>query len=95
MEEVRDIVRDLARMKRDRIVPRDEEKEMHEREEHREGAFELEMTAARDMEGIMNRMDELGAGGQNDSKTKDVGEDLLDAVDRRLRFLEERISSCQ
>ena len=104
-EEVRELVRDLGRVKRDQVIPGDLEREMHEKE-HEE--FGLEETEERGMEGLVEGIEGIGLdvkgnglggtktgkgiddGGVDKSKSDD-GEELLEILEGRLRNIEEKI----
>lgn len=81
-------MRDLNRIKRDDILPRDLEREIHEKEEHETGdnGFELEMNDKREMEGLENALEGIGEAG-GDGKREREGA-LLDSLEERLRGLE-------
>lgn len=99
MHEVRGLIRDEGRVRRKDVLPRDEERETHEVEEHGlEDGFELEPNDGRDFEKLQDGFDQLGRSGvlRDSSQTNEKGEPkdpgaVLDGLERRLHDLEERI----
>jgi hypothetical protein len=82
----------LNRVKRDVVLPVDREREEHDREEHGhdDDGFELEGNEKRDMEGLENALESLGAESgppeTNGEGKKREGE-LLDELAGRLEVL--------
>ena len=92
LEDVRVVIRDLARVRRDDVVPRDHERETHESEEHggEQDSLELERNGGRELEALEARFE--GLGGVNGVGDREVGKgEVMDTLERRLRALEERI----
>lgn len=83
-------------MRRDDILPRDVEREEHEKEEHAdqdgdgEHAFELEVNDQREMEGLEQALEGFGTASRPPDAGKREGE-LLDDLERRLEAIEEEL----
>jgi len=88
MEEVRELAKDLSRVKRSDVLPWDEEKDAHEKE-HEEG-YELERTEGRDMEGVLNGMNGLG---MQRKLANGRLEEAMDDLESRLKDLEARVKA--
>jgi hypothetical protein len=97
VSDLRDLIRDLGRVRRADVLPPDREMEAHEREAHGAGAgdadggYELDYTEAREMEGLEDALAGLGPGvgagaaggaGRNGGALREDA--LLDELDRRL-----------
>ncbi|TYJ52225.1 hypothetical protein B9479_007184 [Cryptococcus floricola] len=91
VEDLRVLIRDLSSVRRDAVLPEDEERKQHEEEEHGEGqeAFELDVNDQRDMEGLEKSLDMMGGGG-GVVKDEKVGEEGVERLEARLRELEGR-----
>ncbi|ORY30406.1 hypothetical protein BCR39DRAFT_587954 [Naematelia encephala] len=89
IEQVREIVRDAARARRDDILPVDMEREAHERDEHPDEQFELDQTAQRDMEGLEGELEALGGKDQLGKREQE----LLDELESRLRQIERELKA--
>lgn len=99
-QELRDLIRELGRLKRDQILPEDQERIAHERDEHGDEGYELDITEKREMEGLeesLERMTGAGAGTGAAAATvavagggpaKEKGEVVLKRLEERLRALE-------
>lgn len=93
LENVREFIRDLERVKRDDVLPVDLEREAHEEEDRLargEDGFELESTEKRDMEYLENALEGISSAattsavnGQGDVS----GEALIAKLERRLADL--------
>jgi hypothetical protein len=96
VESARELVQDLARVKRVQVLPRDLERERHEQEEHGgDDTFELEPTDNREMEGLEDALGSLGANGKgavNESKALREAE-LLDSLQAKLEELKQRVKA--
>jgi len=85
----RALVSDLARVKRDDVLPIDAERIAHEKEEHGEDtAFELDHTDARAMEGLEDALGRLGGSKAPEPQGGLREEALLAALEERVRALE-------
>ncbi|WVQ83368.1 hypothetical protein IAT38_005509 [Cryptococcus sp. DSM 104549] len=91
VDAVRDLVRDLGALRRDQILPEDEERLQHEKEEHEEDGFELDHNEKREMEGLERSLELMGGGGDVVS-AKRPGEEVLLELEMRLRELEGKVS---
>ncbi|ODN82234.1 hypothetical protein L202_02519 [Cryptococcus amylolentus CBS 6039] len=91
VEDLRVLIRDLSSVRRDAVLPEDEERKQHEEEEHGEGqeAFELDVNDQRDMEGLEKSLEMMGGGG-GVGKDEKVGEEGVERLEARLRELEGR-----
>ncbi|ODN94370.1 hypothetical protein L198_05229 [Cryptococcus wingfieldii CBS 7118] len=91
VEDLRVLIRDLSSVRRDAVLPEDEERKQHEEEEHGEGqeAFELDVNDQRDMEGLEKSLEMMGGGG-GVRKDEKVGEEGVERLEARLRELEGR-----
>lgn len=94
--DLRAYIRDLSRVKRTDVLPRDLEMEAHEREAHGamagdEAGYELDTTDNREMEALENALDGLGGqGGKPDGRVRE--DMLLDEMEERLRGLLLRVA---
>lgn len=98
VEKIRDLVKDLARVKRDQILPFDHERHEHEKDEHHGKSgqdymlFELGRTDQREMESLEDMLE--GINGKAEpwkSASGALREDaLLDNLQNRLEELENR-----
>lgn len=92
LEDLRDLIRDLNKVKRAEVLPIDVEREEHERDEHGgegdEHAFELEGNEKRDMEGLENALQGLGANGSGTENEGKREEELLEDLRMRLEKIE-------
>ena len=96
VDEVRGVVGELGSVRKGSVVPRDRDREAHERSEHIEGEFGLKKSAGREMEGLVNGMEGLGGrarseAGKGEGEREGEGGEVLDRLERRLRDLEQRI----
>jgi len=73
-------------VKRVELLPIDKEREEHERDEHGDGAYELDGNDKRDMEGLENALESLG--GKEGGKRED---ELLRELEGRLDRLEKEL----
>jgi uncharacterized protein YPO0396 len=88
LDELRDFVRDLNKVKRIDILSIDKEREEHERDEHADGGYELDGNEKRDMEGLENALDSLGGeekGGKREEELLRELEMRLDGVEKKLK----------
>ncbi|WVQ76059.1 hypothetical protein IAR50_005696 [Cryptococcus sp. DSM 104548] len=92
VEDLRTLIRDLSSVRRDAVLPEDEERKQHEEEEHGEGqeAFELDMNDQRDMEGLEKSLEMMSGGGAVAKKDEKVGMEGVERLEARLRELEGR-----
>lgn len=89
IEDLRELLRHLNRVKRDEVLPRDLEREVHEKEEHADGdGFELEPNDKREMEGLENALGSIGGGTAREDVNVREGE-LLDQLESNLARIEE------
>jgi hypothetical protein len=89
LDGLRDLMRDLNKVKRNEVLPIDTQREEHEREEHGDdNAFELEGNEKRDMEGLENALENLG--GEKGGKRE---EELLRELEERLEVLEKEMKT--
>lgn len=97
LDNLRDLVRDLDRIKRVQVLPIDVEREEHERDEHGggdENGFELEGNEQRDMEGLEDALEGMGAGHAGANRDESGGkreEELLKELKGRLEGIEEEL----
>lgn len=76
-------------MKRDDILPKDIEREIHEKEEHADGdGFELEMNDKREMEGLENALAGIGQNREGEEEGKLREGELLDHLECSLARIE-------
>jgi len=88
LDALRDLMKDLNRVKRNDILPIDTEREEHERDEHGDdNAFELEGNEKRDMEGLESALESLGSVNESAALGKRE-DDLLKELEGRLERLE-------
>jgi hypothetical protein len=87
LDTLKDYIRDLNRVKRVDILRIDKEREEHERDEHGDGGYELDGNDKRDMEGLENALDNLGAGrgGKREEELLSELEERLDVLERELK----------
>jgi hypothetical protein len=85
---LKDYIRDLNRVKRVDILSIDKEREEHERDEHGDGDYQLDVNEKRDMEGLENALDNLGTGGGGKRE-----EELLEELEGRLDVLEREFNT--
>ena len=71
------------------ILSIDKEREEHERDEHGDGGYELDVNDQRDMEGLENALDNLGSGGGQSKRE----EELLKELEGRLDVLERELGT--
>lgn len=86
-------MRDLNKVKRDDILPRDTEREQHEREEHETPDEVLATNESREMEGLENALEGMtngAAGGGLQGGGLREGA-LLDDLERRLGEVEAQL----
>ncbi|WVW78494.1 hypothetical protein I302_100449 [Kwoniella bestiolae CBS 10118] len=91
-ESLREIVKELGRLKRDEVLPEDRERIQHEKEEHGDGGddgFELDRNDRRDMEDLENTLEMMGGGSVKE--TKDDGEMVVERLEVRLKELERAV----
>ncbi|WWD21455.1 hypothetical protein CI109_105940 [Kwoniella shandongensis] len=95
VEDLRELIRELGKLRRDQILPQDEERIAHEREEHDGEAYELDVNDNREMEGLEKSLDLLSGGGNTSATgtngTKEDGETVLRSLEERLRALEKNL----
>ncbi|WVN89504.1 uncharacterized protein L203_104729 [Cryptococcus depauperatus CBS 7841] len=85
-DELRDLISDMSAVRRDQVLPEDEERVQHEREDHL--AFELDTNHYREMENLDKALDTLGKEADEEVK-KDLK--VLEELQKRLQDLEGRI----
>lgn len=92
VEQVRALVSDLSRVRRDDVLPIDTERIDHERDEHGDdNAFELESNPQRDMEGLEDALGRMGGGAAANGSTANGAlreEALLTSLESRVDALE-------
>lgn len=88
IEKLRDLLRTLNGVKRDDILPKDLEREIHEKEEHADGdGFELDINEQREMEGLENAL--AGIGNEESKEGGKMREaELLDHLESSLARIE-------
>lgn len=92
VEAARELVQDLARVKRVQVLSRDIERERHEQEEHGgEDVFELEPTEEREMEGLEDALGSLGQKAKANGSDEVREGQLLDVFEYRLKALKGRL----
>jgi len=90
LDGLRDLVRELNRVKRMDVLSIDKEREEHDRDEHGDGeGYELDGNAKRDMEGLENALEGLGA----EVKDGKREEELLRDLEMRLENLERDLTA--
>ncbi|WWD00549.1 hypothetical protein V866_007483 [Kwoniella sp. B9012] len=94
-ESLRELIKTLGRMKRDEILPEDQERIQHEKEEHEgdEDGFELDRNDKRDMEVLENTLEMLGgsSNGGKSGSAKEDGEAVIKGLEDELKELEKAV----
>lgn len=88
IDSVRDLIKDLSRVKRTQVLPRDLEREKHEQEEHGDYTFELDQNEKREMEGLEDALGAMGNGGDRGGLREEA---LLEQLEGRLEGLKARL----
>lgn len=98
MVALRDLVRDLGRVRKVDVLPKDEERERHEIEAHgEEDGFELDTNDGRDLENLEEGMDRFtgnteSVGGKEGKEVSEgEGSGLLVELEGRLKVIEGKI----
>jgi hypothetical protein len=91
LDTIKNYIRDLNRVKRVDILSIDKEREEHERDEHGDGDYQLDVNEKRDMEGLENALDNLGSKGTGGGGKRE--EELLRELEGRLDVLERELNT--
>ncbi|WWC86924.1 uncharacterized protein L201_001803 [Kwoniella dendrophila CBS 6074] len=100
IEEIREINKQLNKLKRDEILPEDEERLQHEKEEHEDPnndddhTFELDQNDKRDLEFLENGFENIGKSSKPDAggeKRKEDGEFIMRRLEEKLHELEKYV----
>ncbi|KAK8847364.1 hypothetical protein IAR55_005221 [Kwoniella newhampshirensis] len=90
-DDLRELVRELGRLRRDQILPEDLERVAHERDEHGEegrgeGGYVLDGNEKRDMESLERSLELLSGSGSGEGRRED-GKIVLEKLEERLQDL--------
>ncbi|WRT64802.1 uncharacterized protein IL334_001737 [Kwoniella shivajii] len=93
VESIRDIIRQLGVLKSDEVLPVDQERIDHEKEEHPDGEeFELDQNDKRDMEGLEKSLGLMGSQSTTTSMDeKEDGESVVNRLEEKVAELEKLV----